>query len=54
MMPRFTQFITERQDLMNVSTATVRWYKHAFNWRPSASPTQAQLNAKIVGMREKV
>ena len=43
MSPRLKQFITERQHLMNVLPATVRWYEHAFNWMSCESPTQEQL-----------
>ena len=52
MLPRHTEFIRERQYLMNVSPATVHWYTHAFNWMPCEAPTQEQLNAMVVRMRE--
>jgi len=53
MLPRFEQFIRERQYLMNVSPATVSWYTRAFNWMPCESPTQEQLNDMVVKMRDK-
>jgi hypothetical protein len=30
MLPKFEQFIRERQYLTNVSPATLEWYKHSF------------------------
>ena len=32
MLPRFEQFIRERQYLTNVSPATLPWYKYSLNW----------------------
>jgi len=42
-MSRFETFIQERRYLKNVSPSTVSWYKHAFKWLPSESPTQDEL-----------
>jgi len=53
MEPRFEQFIRERQYLANVTPATVEWYKHSFRWMPSESPTQNELKAAVLRMREK-
>jgi hypothetical protein len=39
----FTEFLRERQYLLNVSTVMLDWYKNAFKWLPSASPSQADL-----------
>jgi integrase/recombinase XerD len=41
MLPKFQQFIKERQYLMNVTPATKEWYTHAFKWLSSESPTDA-------------
>lgn len=53
MLPKFEQFIKERQYLHNVSPATVSWYTHNFKWMPSESPTEDELKAMVVRMREK-
>jgi integrase/recombinase XerD len=52
-MNRFDQFIRERQYLMNVSPATISWYTHAFKWMPSESPTEPELKAMVMRMRER-
>jgi len=49
---RFEQFIKHRQYLLNVSHLTIRWYRHAFKWLPSENPTQEQLDAVVLQMRE--
>lgn len=51
-MNRFDEFIRERKYLHNVSANTARWYKHAFKWLPSESPTQDELKAVVLRMRE--
>ena len=53
MYPRFDQFVRERQYLMNVSPATISWYQHAEKWLPSESPTQDELKAMVIRMRER-
>lgn len=53
LLPKFEQFIKERQYLHNVSPATVSWYTHNFKWMPSESPTEGELKAMVVRMREK-
>lgn len=52
-MDRFELFIRERRYLHNVSDATISWYKHALNWLPSESPSQDDLKAVVMQMREK-
>jgi integrase/recombinase XerD len=52
MLQRHEQFIKEREYVMNVSPATVKWYTHALKWLDSEAPTQAELNALVVRMRE--
>ncbi len=53
MLPKFEQFIRERQYLHNVSPATVSWYTHNFKWMPSESPSEDELKAMVIRMREK-
>jgi integrase/recombinase XerD len=52
-MDRFAAFIQERRYLKNVSPSTVSWYTHAFKWLPSESPSQEELKATVMRMREK-
>jgi integrase/recombinase XerD len=49
----FTSFLKEKQYLENVSTNTLRWYKHALKWLPSESPDDAALKDMVIRMREK-
>lgn len=51
-MSRTEQFIRERKYLLNVSPSTVDWYEHALRWLPSETPSQLELNAMVVRMRE--
>jgi integrase/recombinase XerD len=53
MLPRFEQFVRERQFLSNVSASTLEWYKHSFKWLPSESPSQNELKDAVLRMREK-
>ncbi|HET8823891.1 MAG TPA: hypothetical protein VFM77_02090 [Terriglobales bacterium] len=53
MLPKFEQFIKERQYLHNVSPATVAWHTHNLKWLPSETPTEVELKAMVVRMREK-
>ncbi len=53
MLPRFEQFIRERQYLSNVSPATLDWYRHSLRWLPSDAPSKEELNEAIVRMRER-
>lgn len=52
-MPGFDQFIRERQYLSNVSPATIEWYNNSLKWLPSESPTQEDLKAAVMRMRQK-
>jgi len=53
MLPRFEQFVRERQYLSNVSPSTLEWYKHSFKWLHSESPTKDELKDAVLRMREK-
>jgi integrase/recombinase XerD len=53
LLPKFQQFIRERQYLHNVSPATVSWHTHNLKWLPSESPTEDELKEVVVRMREK-
>ncbi len=53
MLPRFQQFIRERQYLSNVTPATLEWYKHSFKWLRTESPSQDELKDAVLRMREK-
>ena len=52
MLPNFEQFISKRQYLQNVTPATVAWYKQSLPYLPSESPTQEELKAAVMRMRE--
>jgi len=49
----FSDFIRERQLLSNVSPSTLEWYKHSFKWLETDAPTQDDLKAAVLKMREK-
>src|SRR5215472_2271251 len=49
----FQSFLREKQYLENVSTNTLRWYRHALNWLPSEHPDETALKDMVVRMREK-
>jgi hypothetical protein len=49
----FSEFIRERQFLSNVSPSALEWYKHSFKWLDTKSPSQGDLKAAVVHMREK-
>jgi hypothetical protein len=53
LLPKFEQFIREQQYLHNVSPATVSWHTHNLKWLPSEYPTEDELKAMVVRMREK-
>ena len=53
MLQRHAQFIRERQYVVNVSPATVKWYTHALKWLDSETPTQDELNTLVMKMRER-
>ena len=53
MLPKFEKFIRERQYLTNVSPATLEWYKYSLKWLRTESPTEDELKAAVLRMREK-
>lgn len=53
MQARFKQFIQERKYLSNVTEATVQWYTHAFKWLDTDMPSQEDLKAAVLKMRQK-
>jgi integrase/recombinase XerD len=53
LLPKFEQFIRERQYLHNVSPATVSWHTHNLKWLPSETPTEDELKQTVLRMREK-
>jgi integrase/recombinase XerD len=53
MVPRFEQFIRERQFLHNVTPATIEWYTHSFKWLRTEAPSQDELKDAVLRMREK-
>lgn len=48
----FESFLRERQYLVNVSPGTLDWYRRCGRWLPSESPTQDDLTALVIKMRE--
>jgi len=48
----FTSFLREKQYLENVSTNTLRWYRHALKWPACENPDESQLKEMVVRMRE--
>jgi len=53
MLPRFEQFIRERQYIQNVTPATMHWYRHSLKWLNSENPSQQELTDALLRMREK-
>jgi integrase/recombinase XerD len=53
MLPRFEQFIRERQYLHNVTPATIEWYRHSLAWMPNETPSADELKTVVLKMREK-
>jgi integrase/recombinase XerD len=49
----FAEFLRERQYLQNVSNATLDWYRNAFKWLVSPSPSNAELKDVVMRMRAK-
>jgi integrase/recombinase XerD len=49
----FEQFIKERQYLHNVSPRTIEWYRESFRWLGTEIPTEGDLKAFVVRIREK-
>jgi integrase/recombinase XerD len=52
-LPKFEQFIRERQYLHNVTPATISWHTHNLKWLDSESPTEEALKQTVLRMREK-
>ena len=53
MLGRHLEFIRERQYVMDVSPATIRWYPSALKWLDTEAPTQEELTRLVVKMRER-
>ncbi len=53
MTGRFEQFIRERLYLLNVSQRTADWYRESFRWLSTEEPTQADLTAMVIAMRDR-
>jgi len=51
-LPKFEQFIKERQYVTNVSPSTIEWYKQSLAWLGVESPTEADVKAVVVRMRD--
>lgn len=49
----FSEFIRERHLLSNVSPSTLEWYNHSFKWLATDTPSQDDLKAAVLRMREK-
>lgn len=49
----FAEFIREKRLLANVTAKTVEWYEYSFHWLDSETPTQDDLKACVMRMREK-
>ncbi|MDR3575042.1 MAG: site-specific integrase [Anaerolineaceae bacterium] len=53
MLPKFEQFIREKQYVTNVTPSTLTWYRQALRWFPCEHPAQPELLDMVVKMREK-
>jgi len=53
MLDQFEKFIKERRYLTNVAETTIQWYTHAFKWLDTDAPTQEDLKAAVLRMRER-
>jgi integrase/recombinase XerD len=51
-LPKFEQFIKERQYVTNVSASTVEWYEQSLKWLNIESPTEADIKAVVMRMRD--
>jgi integrase/recombinase XerD len=49
----FSEFIKERRYLQNVSERAIQWYEESFKWLVEPQPSQQQLKAVVIKMREK-
>jgi integrase/recombinase XerD len=52
MNSRFEQFLKERTYLKNVSPRTIEWHKQSLKWLPGEQPTEDDLKAVVLSMRE--
>jgi integrase/recombinase XerD len=52
-MSRFQDFIRSKSYLTNVTPATTEWHRRCLKWLPSEQPTQDDLNAVVMRMRER-
>lgn len=52
MLPKFEQFVKERQYVTNVSDSTVEWYRQSLKWLNIESPTEADIKAVVMRMRD--
>ncbi|HWR15137.1 MAG TPA: tyrosine-type recombinase/integrase [Terriglobales bacterium] len=50
---KFEQFCKERQYLANVSPRTIEWYKESLKWLGTPDPTEDDLKAFVMRMRQK-
>jgi integrase/recombinase XerD len=53
MKAAFAEFIQERRYLSNVTPATVLWYENSLKWISTANPSQDDLRAAVMAMRQK-
>jgi integrase/recombinase XerD len=51
-LPKFEQFIKERQYITNVSDSTVEWYRQSLKWLNIESPNEADIKAVVMRMRD--
>ena len=52
MNDKFERFIKERRYLKNVSPHTELWHRASLKWLPNPAPSQDELNATTIRMRE--
>lgn len=52
MIEQFEQFIKERQFISNVSPRTIQWYRESFAWLDNPEPTNDELKALVIRMRD--
>jgi len=53
MKAAFAEFIQERRYLSNVTPATVLWYENSLKWISAENPSQDDLRAAVMAMRQK-
>jgi integrase/recombinase XerD len=51
-MNRFQQFIKEKQYLQNVSPRTIEWHQQSLKWLGIEEPSEEDLKAAVLRMRE--